>query len=171
MNEDSSIANRVREKRQSAPLPNDARWYVRQIARPRRTSMPSVTVRYIVDDVDAAIASYVERLDLVEVMHPSPTFAMLVRGERRLVLSQPSSAPGGGQVVGDRVPHPGGWNRFALEVDDVDVVFAELRRHDVPFRGPIVDGVGGRQVIAEDPSGNPVELFQPLIPEARLDQG
>ena len=90
---------------------------------------------------------------------------MLVRGELRLVLSRPSSAPGGGQVVGDQVPRPGGWNRFALEVDDVDAAFTELRRHDVAFRGPIVDGVGGRQVIAEDPSGNPVELFQPTIPE------
>ena len=131
--------------------------------------MPSVTVRYIVDDVDAAIAFYADRLGFEEVMHPAPTFAMLVRGELRLVLSRPSSAPGGGQVVGDRVPRPGGWNRFALEVDDVDAAFTELRRHDVAFRGPIVDGVGGRQVIAEDPSGNPVELFQPTIPEARLD--
>jgi catechol 2,3-dioxygenase-like lactoylglutathione lyase family enzyme len=133
--------------------------------------VPNVTVRYIVDDVDAAIAFYADRLGFEEVMHPAPTFAMLVRGELRLVLSRPSSAPGGGQVVGDRVPRPGGWNRFALEVEDVDAAFAELRRHDVAFRGPIVDGVGGRQVIAEDPSGNPVELFQPTIPEARLDAG
>jgi len=73
--------------------------------------VPSVTVRYIVDDVDAAIAFYADRLGFEEVMHPAPTFAMLVRGELRLVLSRPSSAPGGGQVVGDRVPRPGGWNR------------------------------------------------------------
>jgi catechol 2,3-dioxygenase-like lactoylglutathione lyase family enzyme len=131
--------------------------------------MATVSVRYIVDDVDAALGFYGGQLGFAEVMHPAPTFAMLVRGELRLVLSRPSAAPGGGQVVGDRVPEPGGWNRFALEVEDVDAAFAELQRHDVAFRGPIVDGVGGRQVIAEDPSGNPVELFQPTIPDARLD--
>ena len=131
--------------------------------------MAKVSVRYIVDDVDTAIDFYCRELGFNEDMHPAPTFAMLVRGELRLALSRPSSAPGGGQVVGDRVPQPGGWNRFALEVEDVDAAFAELRRHDVAFRGPIVDGVGGRQVIVEDPSGNPVELFQPTIPEARLD--
>ena len=132
--------------------------------------MATVSVRYIVHDVDAAIAFYCGRLGFHEDMHPAPTFAMLSRGDLRLVLSAPGGGPGGGQALADgSVPEPGGWNRFALEVDDVDAALAELRRHDVAFRGPIVDGVGGRQVIAEDPSGNPVELFQPTFPEARLD--
>ena len=130
--------------------------------------MPSVTVRYIVDDVDAAIAFYSDRLGFEEVMHPAPTFAMLVRGELRLVLSRPSSAPGGGQVVGDRVPEPGGWNRFALEVEDLDAVVQSLRSAGARFRNEIVEGRGGRQILVEDPSGNPVELFQPTRSEARL---
>lgn len=132
--------------------------------------MPTVSVRYIVLDVDEAIAFYVGRLGFTEVMHPAPAFAMLSRGDLRLVLSAPGGGPGGGQVMADgTAPTPGGWNRFAIEVDDLDGLVSELRGSGVRFRNDIVDGVGGRQTIAEDPSGNPVELFEPTIDEARLD--
>jgi len=131
--------------------------------------MATVSVRYIVDDVDAAIAFYVDRLGFVEVMHPVPSFAMLTRGDLRLTLSAPSAQGGGGQAMPDgTMPEPGGWNRFALEVDDLEALVAELRVAGVRFRNDIVTGVGGKQTLAEDPSGNPVELFQPLIDEARL---
>jgi catechol 2,3-dioxygenase-like lactoylglutathione lyase family enzyme len=131
--------------------------------------MPTVSVRYIVHDVDAAIAFYVGRLGFTEVMHPAPSFAMLARGELRLVLSAPGGGPGGGQALADgTLPSPGGWNRFALEVDDLETLVADLRDHGVRFRNDIVDGVGGKQTIAEDPSGNPVELFQPTMDDAKL---
>jgi catechol 2,3-dioxygenase-like lactoylglutathione lyase family enzyme len=131
--------------------------------------MPSVSVRYIVDDVDDAIRFYVDRLGFDEVMHPAPTFAMLARGDLRLVLSKPGGGPGGGAAMPDgTVPTPGGWNRFAIEVDDVDRLHAQLTGAGVHARSPVVDGVGGRQVIVDDPSGNPVELFQPTIREAKL---
>jgi catechol 2,3-dioxygenase-like lactoylglutathione lyase family enzyme len=85
------------------------------------------------------------------------------------VLSAPGGGPGGGQALADgTLPVPGGWNRFALEVDDIEQLVAKLRRDGVRFRNDIVNGVGGKQVIAEDPSGNPVELFQPTRDEARL---
>ena len=81
--------------------------------------MPSVSVRYIVDDVDDAIRFYVDRLGFTEVMHPAPSFAMLTRGDLRLALSKPGGGPGGGSALPDgTVPTPGGWNRFAIEVDD-----------------------------------------------------
>lgn len=131
--------------------------------------MPSVSVRYIVHDVDEAIAFYVDRLGFRLVMHPAPAFAMLSHGELRLVLSAPSGGPGGGAAMPDgTLPQPGGWNRFSLEVDDLDARVERLREQGVRMRNEIVDGVGGRQILIEDPSGNPVELFEPTIPEARL---
>jgi catechol 2,3-dioxygenase-like lactoylglutathione lyase family enzyme len=134
--------------------------------------MPSVSVRYIVDDVDAAIAFYCGLLDFHEDMHPAPAFAMLSRGELRLVLSAPGGGPGGGQAMPDgTVPAPGGWNRFALEVDNLDATVAGLKEGGAHFRNEIVAGVGGRQILVDDPSGNPVELFEPGRPEARLSKG
>ena len=131
--------------------------------------MATVSVRYIVDDVDEAIAFYRDRLGFAEVMHPAPTFAMLTRGDLRLVLSAPGGGPGGGAAMPDgTMPEPGGWNRFAIEVEDLAAAVEELGAAGVRFRNEIVDGVGGRQIIADDPSGNPVELFQPSRPEARL---
>jgi len=131
--------------------------------------MASISVRYIVNDVDAAIGFYCGLLGFREVMHPAPTFAMLESGELRLVLSAPGGGPGGGQAMPDgRAPEPGGWNRFQLEVADLDSTVDNLRRHGARFRNEIVDGVGGRQILVEDPSGNPVELFQPTRGEARL---
>jgi catechol 2,3-dioxygenase-like lactoylglutathione lyase family enzyme len=134
--------------------------------------MASVQVRYIVNDVDAALAFYCGQLGFSEVMHPAPTFAMLARGDLRLVLSAPSGAGGGGQAMPDgRVPEPGGWNRFAIEVDDLDALVATLRVAGARFRNDIVTGVGGKQILLDDPSGNPIELFQPTRQEARLGTG
>jgi catechol 2,3-dioxygenase-like lactoylglutathione lyase family enzyme len=131
--------------------------------------MATVSVRYIVNDVDAAIEFYCRHLGFHEDMHPAPAFAMLSRGHLRLVLSAPSGGPGGGQAMPDgRLPEPGGWNRFALEVSDLAGLVAELREAGAHFRNDIVDGVGGRQILLEDPSGNPVELFEPTLPEASL---
>jgi catechol 2,3-dioxygenase-like lactoylglutathione lyase family enzyme len=131
--------------------------------------MASVSVRYIVDDVDAAIAFYCGHLGFREVARPAPTFAMLVRGDLRLVLSAPGGPGGGGQAMPDgRVPEPGGWNRFQLEVTDLAATVAALRQQGTRFRNDIVVGVGGKQVLVEDPAGNPVELFEPTAAEARL---
>src|SRR3954469_25911782 len=133
--------------------------------------MPKISVRYIVDDVDASIAFYCTQLGFTEVMHPAPTFAMLALGDLRLVLSAPGGPGGGGQAMPDgRVPEPGGWNRFAIEVDDLDALVASLRASGATFRNDVVEGVGGRQILVDDPSGNPVELFEPTIVEARLDR-
>ena len=131
--------------------------------------MASVSVRYIVNDVDAAIAFYTGELGFEVVMHPAPAFAMLSRGELRLVLSAPGGGPGGGAAMTDgTLPEPGGWNRFAIEVDDIEATVSRLSASGAKFRNDIIDGMGGRQTLVEDPSGNPVELFQPTIPEARL---
>jgi catechol 2,3-dioxygenase-like lactoylglutathione lyase family enzyme len=133
--------------------------------------MATVQVRYIVNDVDAAIAFYSTHLGFQEVMHPAPAFAMLSRGDLRLVLSAPNPTGGGGQPMPDgTAQEPGGWNRFAIEVDDLDATVEKLRRAGAHFRNAIVTGVGGKQILVEDPSGNPIELFQPTRSEARLDQ-
>src|SRR6476469_2593678 len=131
--------------------------------------MASVSVRYIVNDVDAAISFYCGRLGFEEVMHPAPAFAMLSRGDLRLTLSAPGGGAGGGQAMPDgTLPEPGGWNRFALEVTDLAATVAQLRGNGARFRNEIVTGVGGKQILVEDPSGNPVELFEPTLPEASL---
>ena len=133
--------------------------------------MASVQVRYIVRDVDAAISFYTTHLGFHLDMHPAPAFAMLSRGELRLVLSAPNAQAGGGQAMPDgRRPEPGGWNRFAIQVDDLESIVARLRTAGVHFRNDIVNGVGGKQILCDDPSGNPVELFEPTRPEARLSR-
>ena len=133
--------------------------------------MATVSIRYIVDDVDEATSFYCEHLGFSEQMRPAPTFAMLQRGDLRLVLSAPGGPGGGGQAMPDgTTPQPGGWNRFMLEVDDLASTADALREAGTRFRSEIIKGVGGSQVIVEDPSGNPVELFSPARTEARLDQ-
>ena len=131
--------------------------------------MATLSVRYIVRDVDAAIPFYCDLLGFREEMHPNPYFAMLSRGDLRLVLSRPGGGPGGGQAMPDgTLPQPGGWNRFQLEVADLEAAVARLRAAGVRFRTEVIVGVGVKQVVVEDPSGNPVELDEPTIPEARL---
>ena len=133
--------------------------------------MATVSVRYIVDDVDAAIAFYRDDLGFTEIMHPAPVFAMLSRGDLRLVLSAPGGGPGGGQAMPDgTLPRPGGWNRFSIEVTDLTGTVDRLRARGARFRNEIVTGMGGKQILVEDPSGNPVELFEPTTYEARLEQ-
>ena len=129
----------------------------------------AVQIRYIVHDVGQAIAFYTTQLGFTLQMHPAPAFAMLTRGDLRLVLSAPNPSAGGGQSMPDgTVQAPGGWNRFAIQVDDLAATVSALRSSGAAFRNEIVTGVGGKQIIVEDPSGNPVELFEPIVPEARL---
>src|SRR3954464_14477316 len=131
--------------------------------------MATVSVRYIVDDVDAAIEFYCRQLGFREEMHPAPTFAMLSRGDLRLALSAPGGLGGGGQAMPDgTIPEPGGWNRFQLELPDLEAAVERLRASGARFRNELVTGVGGKQILVEDPSGNPIELFQPTRQEAFL---
>ena len=123
--------------------------------------MAEMSVRYIVDDVDAAVGFYRDRLGFELRMQPGPGFAMLARGGLRLLLNTPGGGGGAGQAMPDgRVPEPGGWNRFQLETDDLDGLVASLQGATV--RNEIVEGRGGRQILVEDPSGNLVELFEPV---------
>lgn len=130
--------------------------------------MSKVQVRYIVDEVDDSIRFYRDLLGFQVEMHPAPSFAMLSRGDLRLALSKPGGPGGGSQAMPDGTkPAPGGWNRFAIEVDDVEALARSLRQAGAHLRSDVVVGIGGRQVIVDDPSGNPVELFQPIRDEAR----
>ena len=117
----------------------------------------TVSIRYIVNNVDEAIPFYTDHLGFEVQMHPAPGFAALGRGELRLLLNQPG-AGGAGQLA----PQPGGWNRFQVEVEDIDATFEAMKRAGVKLRSDVITGNGGKQVLAEDPSGNAVELFQPF---------
>lgn len=131
--------------------------------------MATVSIRYIVHDVAAAMAFYCVQLGFSEQMHPAPEFAMLTRGNLRLVLSAPGGGPGGGQSMPDgAIPEPGGWNRFSIQVDDLAETVRALRESGAHFRNEIVTGVGGKQILVDDPSGNPVELFEPTREDAKL---
>lgn len=124
--------------------------------------METVGVRYIVDDVATAVAFYTEQLGFTIEMHPGPGFARLARGPLRLMLSSPTGPGGASQPMADGSrPAPGGWNRIQLTVADLAAEVAALRAAGARFRNEIVTGQGGRQVLLDDPSGNPVELFEP----------
>ncbi|MEO8395031.1 MAG: VOC family protein [Chloroflexota bacterium] len=123
--------------------------------------MSKVSVRYIVDDVDKAIAFYTEQLGFSVDMHPAPGFAMISLGDLRLLLNRPG-AGGAGQAMPDgQLPAPGGWNRIQIEVEDLEALVAKLKGTGAHFRNEIVMGNGGKQILLDDPSGNPIELFQP----------
>lgn len=121
----------------------------------------AVNVRYIVDDVDAAIQFYTEMLGFQIELRPAPGFAALSRGTLRLLLNRPG-AGGAGQAMPDgRVPAPGGWNRIQIEIDDLPAAVERMKQAGCRFRNDIVSGQGGKQVLVDDPAGNPVELFSP----------
>ena len=124
--------------------------------------MSKVNVRYIVNDVDAAVDFYTTELGFQVHTRLAPGFAALDRGDLRLLLNAPG-AGGAGQSMPDRGhPEPGGWNRFQIEVDDLDSMVKRLKDHGATFRNEIVTGKGGKQTLVEDPAGNAVELFEPF---------
>ncbi|MCM4078772.1 VOC family protein [Paractinoplanes hotanensis] len=120
----------------------------------------TVSVRYLVDDVAAAIDFYTSRLGFTSITTFLPAFADVRRGRLRLLLSGPASSAGRALPDGRR-PSPGGWNRIHLIVTDLDAEVARLRATGIEFRSDIVTGPGGRQIVLDDPAGNPVELFEP----------
>jgi catechol 2,3-dioxygenase-like lactoylglutathione lyase family enzyme len=142
------------------PRPEFAATLLRRIeAREVPSIRQTATVRYFVDDLDAAVSFYCDELDFEEELRPSPVFAMLYRGELRLLLSvpgEPHALPDG------TLPEPGGWNRISLQVADLDAAVKALRDRGARFRNDIASGVAVRQVLLEDPSGNLIELFEPL---------
>ena len=125
--------------------------------------MATVNVRYMVDDVDAAVAFYTTHLGFTLLSSAAPAFADVTRGDLRLLLSGPTSSAGRPMPDGRR-PAPGGWNRIHLIVEDLPGEIERLRRAGLHFRNDIVTGPGGSQILLDDPSGNAIELFQPARP-------
>ena len=122
--------------------------------------MSTVNVRYIVDNVEAAVAFYTTHLGFTLLTSALPAFADVTRGDLRLLLSGPTSSAGRPLSDGRR-PAPGGWNRIHLIVEDLNAEVERLRKAGLSFRSDIVTGPGGSQVVLDDPAGYPVELFQP----------
>lgn len=123
--------------------------------------MSKVSVRYIVNDVDTAIRFYTEMLGFHLDLHPAPGFARLSSGGLLLLLNRPG-AGGAGQAMSDgEIPIPGGWNRIQIEVEDLLTTVERLKSAGCQFRDDIVNGNGGKQILLNDPSGNPIELFEP----------
>lgn len=123
--------------------------------------MEHVSLRYLVHNVDEAIPFYRDHLGFTVELHPAPGFARLSKGNLQLLLNAPG-AGGAGQAMPDgRIPEPGGWNRFMVTVEDLEATVTTLRAAGCHFRNDIVAGNGGKQILVEDPSGNPVELFEP----------
>ena len=119
-----------------------------------------VNVRYMVDDVESAVAFYATHFGFTVRSNAAPAFADVVRGNLRLLLSGPASSAGR-PMPGGRIPEPGGWNRIHFIVDDIAAEVERLRAAGLTFRNDIVSGPGGQQILLEDPAGNPIELFQP----------
>lgn len=142
------------------PRPEFAAALLRRIERrDAPEARHGATVRYFVNDLDAAVSYYRDLLGFEEELRPSPVFAMLYRGDLRLLLS----VPGASHAMPDgTLPEPGGWNRISLNVPDLDAAVEDLRGRGARFRNDITVGVGVRQVLVLDPAGNLVELFEPL---------
>jgi catechol 2,3-dioxygenase-like lactoylglutathione lyase family enzyme len=121
---------------------------------------PMVTVRYMVKDVDAAVAFYTTHLNFTVKQQFGPAIAILALGDLTLWVAGPKASAARPMPDG-RKPEPGGWNRFVIEVSDLPDAVAGLRKNGVSFRNDIVEGPGGKQILAEDPSGNVIELFEP----------
>jgi catechol 2,3-dioxygenase-like lactoylglutathione lyase family enzyme len=122
----------------------------------------AVSVRYIVTDVDAAIAFYTNMLGFKLDIHPAPGFARMSRGELHLLLNRPGAGGAGQAMPSGQQPTSGGWNRIQIEIDDLAATVEKLKRGGGRFRNEIVVGNGGKQILIEDPSGNPIELFEPF---------
>jgi catechol 2,3-dioxygenase-like lactoylglutathione lyase family enzyme len=123
--------------------------------------VPATTVRYFVDDIDAAVEFYCGALDFHLDLPRAPGFAGLANADLRLLLHEPGA---GGAGIAGGTPSPGGWNRFQIVVTNLDEAVQRLQSDAVHFRGDVVEGPGGRQILVEDPSGNPVEIFEPRTP-------
>jgi predicted enzyme related to lactoylglutathione lyase len=119
-----------------------------------------VMIRYIVHDTESAIKFYKEHLNFKVDMHPAPGFAALSRGNLILFLNQPGAGGAGQKMPDGSSPEPGGWNRFQISIDNVESTYQKLKDNGVEFRSGIIDGVGGKQVLLKDPSGNLIELFE-----------
>ena len=126
----------------------------------------TTSVRYIVNDVDAAISFYTEMLGFKVEMHPAPPFAIISRGDLRLLLSKPGAGGGGSAMPDGQLPTAGGWNRIQIEVSDLARIVERLRGAGARFRNEVVVGIGGKQILVEDPSSNPIELFEPATDSA-----
>jgi catechol 2,3-dioxygenase-like lactoylglutathione lyase family enzyme len=122
--------------------------------------MSPVNIRYIANNIDEAVEFYTEMLDFEIVMQPAPGFVLLSRGDLRLFVNAPGAGGAGTAMPDGTEPQPGGWNRFQLEVDDLESIVKELKGKGARFRNDIVVGRGGKQILLEDPSGNPIELFE-----------
>jgi catechol 2,3-dioxygenase-like lactoylglutathione lyase family enzyme len=144
------------------PRPEFAEALLRRMQstdQPQRGTTP--TIRYFVQDIDAAVEFYQQHLGFEEELRPNPVFAMLYRDDLRLLLSVPGTHPGGHALSDGTLPTPGGWNRILIQVADLDATIESLRRAGVQFRDDQPSGVAVRQVLLDDPSGNPIELFEP----------
>lgn len=123
--------------------------------------MTTISVRYIVDDVDAAITFYTNHLGFSVTAHPAPSFAILAKGDLRLLMNGTTGPGGASQPMPDgRRPAPGGWNRIQIEVANLESEVERLRAAGAIFRNEIVTGMGGKQILLNDPAGNPIELFE-----------
>jgi catechol 2,3-dioxygenase-like lactoylglutathione lyase family enzyme len=144
------------------PRPDFAEALLRRIQSVEQTERRTTpTIRYFVKDMDVAVEFYRRHLGFEEEVRPSSVFAMLYRDDLRLLLSVPGPYPGGHALSDGTLPTPGGWNRMLIQVVDLDATIETLRRSGVSFRDDQPSGVGVRQVLLEDPSGNPIELFEP----------
>ena len=122
--------------------------------------MGKVSVRYIVNDVDVAVKFYTEMLGFHLDLHPAPGFARLSNDGLLLLLNRPGAGGAGQAMTDGQTPTPGGWNRIQIEVEDLSTTVERLKSAECRFRNDIVNGNGGRQILLNDPSGNPIELFE-----------